>query len=184
MVDLLLSLGLGDGHLLIDAGCGSGRLATAIYNQGPKINFLGTDVVPALLDYARERAPDPEWRFVPVDGLHIPWPAGKADFVSFFSVLTHLTEFEGDNYLREAARVLKPGGKIVVSYLEPADSSLWFRFKIAVAEVLRAVGIRQGHMNTFTPRSTMERRASMLGMNATFLGGDAIGQHVCVFTRD
>lgn len=177
---LLLDLGLSEGCYLIDAGCGSGRLSASVARNGPDLRYLGTDVVPELLAYARERSARPDWRFELVDGLAIPERDSAADMVCFFSVLTHLTEEEGDSYLREARRVLKPGGKIVCSFLDPAEFSPWFRLRIGASQVVHRL-VRHNHLTVFTPRAVMERRARDLGMAARFIGDEAVGQHICVF---
>ena len=49
---LLRSLGLSSGHLVIDVGCGSGRLAQQLAGD-TSIRYVGTDVVPRLLEAAR-----------------------------------------------------------------------------------------------------------------------------------
>jgi ubiquinone/menaquinone biosynthesis C-methylase UbiE len=94
-------------------------------------HYLGTDVVPELVSYARTRcAIRNTWRFSLVNGLTIPQRDASADFIAFFSVFTHLARNECLAYLKEAKRVMKPDGKIVVSYLDPsaAPPSYWYAF--------------------------------------------------------
>ena len=55
--NLLIRHGLCEGDFLIDIGCGSGRLSSALGHRLPGLRYLGTDIVPALLDYAKARAP-------------------------------------------------------------------------------------------------------------------------------
>lgn len=126
--DLLVSQGLRPNGFVIDVGCGSGRLAAPLstYLQG---GYLGTDVVPELLDYARQLVNRPDWRFELVEGLTIPSGDSSADVVCFFSVFTHLTHEESYRYLEEAKRVLRAGGRIVFSFLEFAISSHWAVFE-------------------------------------------------------
>src|SRR6266576_6479902 len=52
---LLRSLGLSSGQLVIDVGCGSGRLARQLASD-TSIRYVGTDVVPRLLEAARTAA--------------------------------------------------------------------------------------------------------------------------------
>jgi SAM-dependent methyltransferase len=87
--ELLKRYGVKPSDFLVDAGCGSGRRATALasYLKG---SYLGLDVVPELLQYAAAKAIRPDWRFVLVQGLSIPLENDVADMVSFFNVFTHL----------------------------------------------------------------------------------------------
>jgi ubiquinone/menaquinone biosynthesis C-methylase UbiE len=103
--------------LLIDVGCGSGRAAYALKDL-ERVSYLGTDVVPALLAFARKKVNRPDWRFEEVTSLAIPARDVCADVVTFMSVFTHLKPPEVMTLVREAARVLKPGGVIICSYLD------------------------------------------------------------------
>ena len=105
---LLRSLGLSRGHLVIDVGCRSGRLAQQLASD-KSIRYVGTDVVPRLLESAKASTGRNDWEFHLVEGIRIPCPDNVADFVAFFSVLTHTTHEESFLYLQEAARCLKPG---------------------------------------------------------------------------
>jgi SAM-dependent methyltransferase len=142
--DALIYHGLAPTNYLIDVGCGSGRLAKPLadYLTG---KYLGIDVVPGLVEYARKFVPRTDWRFEVADGLKIPEADGRADMVCFFSVLTHLLHEESFVYLREARRVLKPGGKIVFSFLDFRIASHWGSFESNV----RDIGIGAQPMNVF-----------------------------------
>ncbi len=119
--ELLIMCGLKPEHFLIDVGCGSGRLTQHLV--GYLTRYLGTDLVPELLDQARRLGPG--FQFEEVDGISIPAEDAEADFVCFFSVLTHLRHEESYNYLKEALRVIKPDGKILFSFLEFKMQRLW-----------------------------------------------------------
>lgn len=80
---LLRSLGLSDGHLVVDDGCGSGRLACQLA-PFPGIRYIGSDVVDRLLVYAKQLCSRPDWSFVHVTGTGIPCPDSAADFFCFF----------------------------------------------------------------------------------------------------
>jgi|SRR5256885_10313597 SAM-dependent methyltransferase len=142
--ETLIHHGLKKSDYLIDVGCGSGRLAKPLaeYLTG---NYLGIDVVPKLIDYARKLVNRPDWRFEIAKGLTIPEEDGKADMVSFFSVLTHLLHEESYVYLSEAKRVLKPGGKVVLSFLDFGVADHWGVFENNV----RDIGASSNPLNVF-----------------------------------
>lgn len=116
--DLLIQYGLKASDYLIDAGCGSGRLAIPLSEHLPNIKYLGTDIVKDFLEYAETKTNNSNFNFKLTNGFVIPESDNQADIVCFFSVFTHLLHEETYNYLIEAKRVLKPNGKIIFSFLE------------------------------------------------------------------
>ena len=193
--------GLRPDDYLIDIGCGSGRLAKPLagYLKG---RYLGIDVVPELVDYARNIADRPDWRFKIADGLTIPEKDQTADMVCFFSVLTHLLHEESFVYLREAKRVLKPGGKIILSFLDFRVDGHWPIFETNLGDV----GIGSKPMNVFISVDTLQAWARHLDLEVeTIRDGDepylplatplkfangtvakervAFGQSICVLLR-
>jgi SAM-dependent methyltransferase len=178
---MLETLGLGPGHRVVEVGCGAGRLAYAL-RAVPGASYLGTDVVPEHIEFARERCKDLGWRLELVDGLTIPEQSASADFIVFISVLTHLTRAEGLAYLLDAKRVLKPTGKIVVTFLDPAVIST----KLLVAVVgsrLKRLFISGGIFSALATKGAMRRLGVRAGLVATFPGYHKLGQNVCVFSH-
>jgi ubiquinone/menaquinone biosynthesis C-methylase UbiE len=116
-LSILQAAGLRESGYLIDVGCGSGRLGLAL-KSFPNVRYMGIDIVPEMIPFARDKCERPDWRFVVVEGLSIPEQDNVADYISFFSVITHLTAEESFRYLQDAARTLKQGGKIVASFLD------------------------------------------------------------------
>lgn len=155
---LLRSLGLGDGHLLVDVGCGSGRLAAQLA-PFPGIRYIGCDVVPVLLDYARDLCRRPDWRFVATEGHGVPCDDAMADYVCFFSVFTHLLHEDTYRYFLETKRVLRPGGVFVFSFLEFHVPCHWETFMGSLAREEHG-----RHLNQFLDRDAICAFASHAGL--------------------
>jgi 2-polyprenyl-3-methyl-5-hydroxy-6-metoxy-1,4-benzoquinol methylase len=200
-MEMLKHLGLQENAYLIDVGCGSGRLAQPLsaYLKG---RYLGIDIVPQLVKYARESVDRSDWRFEIADGLSIPEGAGQADVVCFFSVFTHLLHEQTYVYLQEAKRVLKPGGKIVFSFLDFSVSSHWAVFE----SNLKYLKGESHPLNMFISKDAICVWAEHLGLQiqtiqngdepfvplskpvvfedgSTMEGLGTLGQSVCVLTK-
>src|SRR5690348_2424398 len=154
---LLRSLGLSSGHFVIDVGCGSDRLARQLAGD-KSIHYVGTDVVPRLLESAQALTGRNDWEFHLVEGVRIPCPNSVADFVTFFSVLTHTTHEESFQYLQEAERCLKPAGRAVISFLEFRIPCHWETFLIALR--LQPTG----HLIQFVDRDAVAAWATHSGL--------------------
>jgi SAM-dependent methyltransferase len=186
-VALLRHAGLLPAQFLIDVGCGSGRLAVPLssYLTG---KYAGFDVVADLVDFARKKVNRPDWRFATIDHIGIPEPDGCADMVCFFSVLTHLLHEQSYWYLEEAIRVLKPGGRIVASFLEFSEASHWQIFMNTLSE---SKSDASEPMNVFLSREIFTVWAGHLGLEIVeFIGaGQAVegsmplGQSVCILQK-
>ena len=159
-IDMLRFFGLGDRATLIDVGCGCGRTAIPL-SKSHQGGYLGTDVVPELVEFARESCGRPDWRFEVVESLRIPAPDQYADMVCFFSVLTHLLHEQSYLYLEEAKRVLKPDGRIVFSFLE---FRMPFHWSVFASTVDNARGPNEHPLNVFIERDAIQAWAAHLGL--------------------
>jgi SAM-dependent methyltransferase len=153
--------GFTDGDYLIDVGCGSGRLTRRVA-QLPRARYLGTDVSEKLLAHAKETSRRPDFLFKLVDSTIIPEVDNAADFVSFFSVGTHMLNEEFFLYLHEARRVAKPGGKVVFSFLDLQTPHGRQVFRDTFTTVND--GAELPHLNVFTGRCDIPVWADLLQM--------------------
>ncbi|TML13136.1 MAG: class I SAM-dependent methyltransferase [Actinobacteria bacterium] len=98
----------GDEHAL-DAGTGAGTLALAL---APLVrDVVGVDIVPELLERARDGAPD-NVTFVEGDVTKLPFEAGTFDLSCSRRTLHHIARPE--RAVAELARVTAPGGRVFV----------------------------------------------------------------------
>jgi SAM-dependent methyltransferase len=179
-LSILNTAGLREIGYVIDVGCGSGRLGLAL-RFFPNIKFMGIDIVPEMIAFASEKCERPDWRFVVVEGLSIPETDGVADYVSFFSVNTHLKPQESLQYLRDAKRTLKRGGKIVASFL---DRNVKDHHRLAGGR-LRQLAHRilgDGVTNTLLDEPTMLGFGQRLGMSGEFIPSP-MGHKWCIYTK-
>jgi ubiquinone/menaquinone biosynthesis C-methylase UbiE len=104
-----------EGRRMLDAGCGSGPLFEDLRSRGAHVS--GFDASPAMLELARQRlGADADLR---VADLSQPLPYADATFddVVCSLVLHYLREWTAP--LAELRRVLKPGGRLLLSVNHP-----------------------------------------------------------------
>jgi SAM-dependent methyltransferase len=122
--ELLVSLlGQGPGRCL-DLGCGTGAFVPLLVAQGWTV--VGVDLSADQLRVALERVGEMAEALVQADAAALPFEDGSFDAV--VAVLVHTDMDAYDTALREAARVLRQGGRLVhvgthPCFVSPAASS-------------------------------------------------------------
>jgi len=102
----------------LDAACGTGRHARHLADLGHEV--VGIDLTPEMLE--RAAASVPEARFARADLREIPAPDSDFDVVVCGLALAHLPDLAGA--VTELARVVRPGGRLVISVLHPFQALL------------------------------------------------------------
>ena len=103
------------GRRILDAGCGSGPLFAALRDRGAIVT--GFDKSAAMVELARRRLGDDADLQVADLGSPLPFPDGRFDDVIASLVLHYLEDW--GPALAELRRVLKPGGRLLVSVEHP-----------------------------------------------------------------
>jgi SAM-dependent methyltransferase len=103
------------GRRVLDAGCGSGPLTVALRDTGADVT--GFDVSAAMVGLARERLGEDADLHVADLGAPLPFSDDEFDDVVASLVLHYLKDWSGP--LAELHRVLKPGGRLLVSVNHP-----------------------------------------------------------------
>ncbi len=95
---------------ILDLGCGNGRLYPAL----EKGNYIGVDYSEKLIEMAKEN--HPEAKFQKADALNLPFNDNCFDKIYSIAVLHHIPSAElRTDFLKEAKRVLKKEGKIILT---------------------------------------------------------------------
>ena len=104
------------GRRILDAGCGSGPLTEALRDRGALVT--GFDVSTAMVDLARQRLGEDADLHVADLARPLPFADAGFDDVMASLVLHYLEDWAGP--LAELRRVLKPGGRLILSVNHPA----------------------------------------------------------------
>ncbi len=151
-------LAVGRGTDLFDMACGSGFAAGRAARLGATVS--GLDAAEALIEIARRRAPDADLRVG--DMFALPWADGSFDTVtSFNGIWGGCTDA-----LREAHRVLRPGGGIGITFWgrgDHLDMRDWF---IALGQSTPHVGEEMISLASIGTPGVVEEMLSTAGFAA------------------
>ena len=145
------------GKDVLDAACGTGRYAIPFAQAGARVS--GVDVSEDMLEVARQNACNRTLsiNFRQGDLRQLPFPDASFDLAICALALCHLPELAGP--VAELGRVLRPGGRLIVSDFHPfclligwrtalhrADATYWIENHLHLTEdyvgALMASGLR------------------------------------------
>ncbi|MEJ0011729.1 MAG: class I SAM-dependent methyltransferase [Bauldia sp.] len=159
-----------DAHVL-DIGCGIGRLAVPMtqYLDPERGTYDGVDPVKAGIDWCDGIVTPayPNFRFQHLDIRHaiynptgtvagaevtLPFAAAAFDFVALISVATHLPAAELRRYAVETARVLAPGGTVMLTaFVMTLNSDAPSRTRDPRLDFKRVEGGPEWHVDKVNP---------------------------------
>jgi SAM-dependent methyltransferase len=138
----------------IDAGCGPGHWTAYLASRG--VDIRGIDLAPAFIDHARRAHPDLRFATGSLDALDAS-DASLGGVLAWYSLIHHAPDAMG-SALDEIARVLRPGGLLLVGFfdgtaIEPFDHAVVTAYRWPVADLserLRASGFEIVETHTRT----------------------------------
>lgn len=140
---LLTALAPAPADTIVDLGAGTGSMALLIKGAEPRSKVVGVDPDPAVLDIARAKidAAGHDVQLIEAFGDATVLPDGCADKVVSTLVLHQCSHDAKVGLLRNAHRMLKPGGRLLV-----ADYG--FQRTALMAMLFRQVRALDGYENT------------------------------------
>lgn len=185
---------LGPGETALDVCCGTGDLTFELAGRiGADGRVVGCDFSEPMLDLARDKAEARDStgvRFEWADALNLPYDAGRFDAVTVGFGVRNFAD--RDRGIREMARVLRPGGRLVIlEFTRPQRFpfstfySLWFD-RIApilgrISDDPEAYAYLAESVRSFPSplglAERMDRAAGLEGIRYTILAGGIVTIH-------
>lgn len=148
---------------VLDAGCGDGMLVCAAAKRDA--DATGIDPDPVMLAAARSRTAAAGLQATFLEGRveRLPFPDASFDVVVSVTVLCFMTDAAGA--VREMARVLRPGGRLVLGEL--GRWSLW----AAIRRVRGWLGAATWQAARFRTAAELRSLAEQAGLSVTAMRG-------------
>lgn len=149
----LRAVGIRPGWAVLDAGCGGGSFLPVLRDLiGPGGTIDVIDLAPENIarveNWIESVGPDPIIRAQTGNVLELPFPDASFDCVWSANVVQYLTSNEFAQAVREACRVLKPGGTLAIKdfdstllHILPIDPGVLSRFMAKRLQAFRDRGV-------------------------------------------
>lgn len=126
----------------VEIGSGLGRNCLAMAERFDRV--IGVDIAPEMIRQSSELVDDKRVSFALCEGADLSMiPSASVDFVMSFTVFQHIPEVGViEAYLREAGRILRPGGVVAVQWNNQASELRW-RARRAVLATLQRTGLKR-----------------------------------------
>ena len=150
---------VGPGDRVLDVACGTGDLALELGRRvAPGGSVLGCDFSERMLELAREKAaPSPAIRFEWANALELPYADDTFAAATVGFGARNFSDLERG--LREMARVVRPGGRVVVLEITtPTRPPLSTFYRVWFDRIVPALGRFAGDSDAYTYLPSSVRR--------------------------
>ena len=100
-----------NGREVLEVGCNLGYGSRFLAASGFEVTAIDNDI--EVIEEAR-RCSSPGIRFTEADAARLPFEERSFDTVIGLQILEHLTPLDADRFLEDCARVLRPGGNLIL----------------------------------------------------------------------
>jgi demethylmenaquinone methyltransferase/2-methoxy-6-polyprenyl-1,4-benzoquinol methylase len=147
---------LGPGDSALDVACGTGDLAIELARRvGTGGEVIGSDFSEEMLERARAKAPGLAWEWG--NALDLPYASGRFDAATVGFGARNFSDLERG--LAEMARVVKPGGRVVVLEITtPRKPPLSTFYRVWFDHVVPLIGRLTGEQEAYTYLPSSVRR--------------------------
>ncbi|MBZ9572426.1 class I SAM-dependent methyltransferase [Patescibacteria group bacterium] len=119
LMNKVMEKAIGDlkGKIVLEAGCGDGFFIPNLLKKNPK-KIIGIDISKWLLDYAKKRIKSKKVEFHQIDlTKKLNFKNNFFDIIVSYNVLQEIKDISTS--IKEMARVLKKGGRLIISITHP-----------------------------------------------------------------
>ena len=102
------------GHSVLDFGCSSGRVVRVLAAAHPELDWHGSDPIPDAIEWARANLGGIEFEVGP-EYPPLAYADNAFDAVFAISIWSHFAEQAAFDWFAEMHRILKPGGRLLVT---------------------------------------------------------------------
>jgi ubiquinone/menaquinone biosynthesis C-methylase UbiE len=106
---------------ILDVGCGTGKQLVADRSEWPGAVLVGVDRFRGMLRVARRRGHEIGW--IQGDGARLPLASDQFDYATNQFSYQHIAGRE--SFVHEMFRVLRPGGRFVMTNIDPWSMTGW-----------------------------------------------------------
>jgi len=148
------------GSKILDLGCGTGHFAN--YMQGKEFEVHAIDPSIKMLEFARTNFP--QINFIEGVASSLPFPDNFFELVISIEVLRYLDTMDIKQAYAEMYRVLKPGGRILVTHVNKYATDGYYFFYHLKQLILKMTG-QPLHACYFTTPSKENKLAKAAGFS-------------------
>lgn len=131
---LIAFAGITGGARILDVGCGTGSLSSALAANPAIGSITGVDVSPAYVAYATQHNSDPRVTFQTADACALPFTDASFDHAMSMLVLHFIPD--ADAAVREMRRVTRPGGTAAAAVWDARGGLVFSRMLFDTAAVI------------------------------------------------